>query len=106
GTGIALRQNDWFPSHLCRWSDQQANQRAHFASWFISLWRYIMSRHLGFCLAAVAAIGVSLAMASAANAGGSHGSHGSFGGFFGGSNGSNGSHGGSFGGLFHHGSSG
>lgn len=59
-----------------------------------------MSRKLTVGMAAVAAIGFSLAMSSSANAfhGGSNGSHG----------GSFGSHGGSFGGLFHrhHGSHG
>jgi hypothetical protein len=50
-----------------------------------------MFRKCSLSLAAVAAIGFSLAMSSSANA------------FFGGSNGSSGgSHGGSFGGLFHH----
>src|SRR6476620_4220481 len=45
-----------------------------------------MSRHFALGLAAIAAIGLSLAIAPAANAFG----------------GSSGSHGGSFGGLFHH----
>jgi translation initiation factor 3 subunit A len=50
-----------------------------------------MFRTCALSLAAIAAIGFSLAMSSSANA------------FFGGSNGgSGGSHGGSFGGLFHH----
>jgi hypothetical protein len=56
-----------------------------------------MSRQFALGLAALAAIGTSLAMVAPANAGGSSG--GSFGGFFGGSHGSSG---GSFGGLFHH----